>query len=167
MVRQFALNCVVKNFAHDVLTLVMDATVAERRTKMIDEKLTQGLARHVGREIRVVFETADAEVATRAIGLLRTQENLFKRRIPHAIVFMRTSPIIVTREEKEIRQNIEAAGVPRFASSLNDDGKTGRHRLHFLGEGDVVEFRIIALDQMNPRSGQIGQVRDLMTAECL
>lgn len=33
---------------------------------------------------------------------------------------MRTSPIIVTREEKEIRQNIEAAGVPRFISSLNE-----------------------------------------------
>ncbi len=65
-------------------------------------------------------KTADAEVATRAIGLLRTQENLFKRSIPHAIVFIRTSPIIVTREEKEIRGNIEAAGVPRFSSSLNE-----------------------------------------------
>jgi chromosome partitioning protein len=65
-------------------------------------------------------KTADAEVATRAISLLRSQENLFKRKIPHAIVFMRTSPIIVTREEKEIRLNIESAGVPRFASSLNE-----------------------------------------------
>ncbi|AXC15997.1 Chromosome (plasmid) partitioning protein ParA (plasmid) [Acidisarcina polymorpha] len=65
-------------------------------------------------------KTADAEVATRAIGLLRSQENLFKRKIPHAIVFMRTSPIITTREEKEIRLNIEAAGVPRFVSSLNE-----------------------------------------------
>lgn len=65
-------------------------------------------------------KTADAEVATRAIGLLRSQENLFKRKIPHAIVFIRTSPIIVTREEKEIRQNIETAGVPRFVSSLNE-----------------------------------------------
>ena len=65
-------------------------------------------------------KTADAEVATRAISLLRSQENLFKRQIPHAIVFMRTSPIIVTREEREIRVNIEAAGVPRFAQSLNE-----------------------------------------------
>ena len=65
-------------------------------------------------------KTADADVATRAIGLLRSQENLFKRKIPHAIVFMRTSPIIVTREEKQIRRNIEAASVPRFTSSLNE-----------------------------------------------
>ena len=65
-------------------------------------------------------KTADADVATRAIGLLRTQENLFKRKIPHAIVFIRTSPIIVTREEKQIRKNIEAAAVPRFSSSLNE-----------------------------------------------
>lgn len=65
-------------------------------------------------------KTADAEVATRAIGLLRTQERLFKRTIPHAIVFIRTSPIIVTREEREIRTNIENAGIPRFYSSLNE-----------------------------------------------
>ena len=65
-------------------------------------------------------KTADAEVATRAIGLLRTQENLFKRKIPHAIVLIRTSPIIVTREEKEIRNNIEQAGVPRLKASLNE-----------------------------------------------
>ncbi len=65
-------------------------------------------------------KTADADVATRAIKLLRTQESLFKRKIPHAIIFIRTSPIIVTREEKEIRSNIEAAGVPRFKASLNE-----------------------------------------------
>jgi chromosome partitioning protein len=65
-------------------------------------------------------KTADAEVATRAISLLRSQENLFKRNIPHAIVFIRTSPIIITREEREIRTNIEAAAVPRFTSSLNE-----------------------------------------------
>ncbi len=65
-------------------------------------------------------KTADADVPTRAIKLLRTQESLFKRSISHAIVFIRTSPIIVTREEKEIRNNIEAAGIPRFTSSLNE-----------------------------------------------
>ena len=65
-------------------------------------------------------KTADADVATRAIKLLRTQESLFKRSIPHAIIFVRTSPIIVTREEKEIRSNIDSAGVPRFTSSLNE-----------------------------------------------
>ena len=65
-------------------------------------------------------KTADADVATRAISLLRSQENLFKRKIPHAIVFMRNSPIIVTREEKQIRQNIEAAAVPRLKASLHE-----------------------------------------------
>ena len=65
-------------------------------------------------------KTADADVATRAISLLRSQENLFKRKISHAIAFMRTSPIIVTREEKQIRQNIEAAAVPSLKSSLNE-----------------------------------------------
>ena len=65
-------------------------------------------------------KTADADVATKAISLLRTQENLFKRKIPHAIVFIRTSPIIVTREEKQIRQDIAAVAVHRFGTSLNE-----------------------------------------------
>jgi chromosome partitioning protein len=63
--------------------------------------------------------TADAQVATRAIRLLRTQENLFKRSIAHAIVFVRTSTLIVTREEKDIRSNIADAGLPHFTRSLN------------------------------------------------
>ncbi|RZU29045.1 division plane positioning ATPase MipZ [Edaphobacter modestus] len=65
-------------------------------------------------------KTADAEVATRAIALLRSQEKLFKRTIPHFILFIRTSPIIVTREEKDIRQSIANAGIPGLSASLNE-----------------------------------------------
>jgi chromosome partitioning protein len=63
--------------------------------------------------------TADAQVATKAIRLLKSQENLFKRAIPHSIVFVRTSPMIVMREEREIRRNIDEAGLPHFTRSLN------------------------------------------------
>jgi DNA polymerase-3 subunit gamma/tau len=66
MVRQYALNCVPAHFDNEVLTLRMDAAVAERRTRGIDEKLVQGLSTYLGREIRVLFETAEADIASPA-----------------------------------------------------------------------------------------------------
>ena len=66
MVRQYALNCVPAKFENDVLILRMDAAVADRRTRAIDEKLIQGLSKYLGREIRVLFETVEAELASPA-----------------------------------------------------------------------------------------------------
>jgi chromosome partitioning protein len=108
------------------LTVLIDRLQAQFQFVFIDvqgtanQEMVSAMSRADLVLIPMQAKTADAEVATRAISLLRSQENLFKRSIPHAIVFMRTSPIIVTREEREIRVNIEAAGVPRFAQSLNE-----------------------------------------------
>jgi DNA polymerase III subunit gamma/tau len=67
MVRQFALNCVPASFEKDVLILRLDPAVDERRSRPIEEKLVQGLAKYLGREIRIVFEVSDsAAVATPA-----------------------------------------------------------------------------------------------------
>ena len=43
MARQFALNCVPASFENDVLTLRLDRSVAERRTRAIEEKLAAGV----------------------------------------------------------------------------------------------------------------------------
>ncbi len=66
MVRQFALNCVPAKFEHDVLALQVDQATADRRVRSIDEKLVQGLSKYLGRDIRVIFETAQAALATPA-----------------------------------------------------------------------------------------------------
>jgi DNA polymerase III subunit gamma/tau len=66
MVRQFALNCVPAKFEHDVLTLQLDQSTADRRVRSIEDKLLQGLSKHLGRDIRIVFETAQAGLATPA-----------------------------------------------------------------------------------------------------
>ena len=66
MVRQFALNCLPARFENEVLILRMDAAVADRRTRAIDEKLVQGLSKYLGREIRVLFETTEAELSSPA-----------------------------------------------------------------------------------------------------
>jgi DNA polymerase-3 subunit gamma/tau len=66
MVGQFALNCVPAGFENDRLTLKIDPAAADRRTKLIDEKLAQGLSKYFARDIRVVFEISEAELASPA-----------------------------------------------------------------------------------------------------
>jgi DNA polymerase-3 subunit gamma/tau len=66
MVRQFALNCVPAKFERDVLTLQLDQSTADRRVRSIEDKLLQGLSKYLGRDIRVLFETAQADLATPA-----------------------------------------------------------------------------------------------------
>jgi len=60
MVRQLALNCVPGAFERDQLTLRLDQTAADRRTRPIEEKLAQSLSKYFGRDIRLVFETSEA-----------------------------------------------------------------------------------------------------------
>jgi len=108
------------------LTDLIDRLASQYQFVIIDVQGTanQEMASAMSRADLVLIpmqaKTADADVATRAIGLLRSQEKLFKRTIEHGIVFIRTSPIIKTREEKDIRQSIANAKIPRFATSLNE-----------------------------------------------
>jgi DNA polymerase III subunit gamma/tau len=66
MVRQFALNCVPASFEHDVLALKLDQATADRRTRAAEDKLVQGLSKYFGRDIRIMFETAQSALATPA-----------------------------------------------------------------------------------------------------
>jgi DNA polymerase-3 subunit gamma/tau len=66
MTRQFALNCVPASFENDLLTLRLDQSAAERRTRSIEEKLAQGLSKYLGRGIRIVFNVAEGTLATPA-----------------------------------------------------------------------------------------------------
>ncbi len=43
-----------------MLTLRLDQATADRRTRPIEEKLAQGLSKYLGRDIRLMFETAEA-----------------------------------------------------------------------------------------------------------
>jgi hypothetical protein len=75
MVRQFALNCVPATFDNDVLVLKLDEATADRRTRAIEEKLVQGLSKHLGRDVRVTFETARSDLATPARQLRQAEQD--------------------------------------------------------------------------------------------
>jgi DNA polymerase-3 subunit gamma/tau len=66
MVRQFALNCVPASFENGTLNLRHDASASDRRTKQIEDKLTQGLSKYLSRDIRIVYDALPAGLVTAA-----------------------------------------------------------------------------------------------------
>ena len=108
------------------LTDLIDRLSAEVQFVLIDVQgsANEEMAAAMSRADLVIIpmrgKTADAEVAPKAIALLRKQEKLFKRPIPHGVLFVATNPQIKTREEKEIRKNVEEANIPCFRTDLNE-----------------------------------------------
>jgi len=66
MARQIALNCVPASFADGVLVLRLDESSAFSRSPAVEEKLAQGLSKYLARDIRVIFEVSQSDLATPA-----------------------------------------------------------------------------------------------------
>jgi DNA polymerase-3 subunit gamma/tau len=66
LTRQLALNCAPATFENDVLTLRLDQSAAERRTRPAEEKLVQGLSKYLGRDLRIVFKVEEGAIASPA-----------------------------------------------------------------------------------------------------
>jgi DNA polymerase III subunit gamma/tau len=96
MVRQFALNCVPSSFENDVLTLKIDPAAADRRSRPIDEKLVLGLSKYFMRDIRVVFETAEVELASPA----RQRALAEQERLARAASAFESDPVVKGLRER-------------------------------------------------------------------
>jgi chromosome partitioning protein len=62
----------------------------------------------------------DAAEAAKAVRLIRQQEKAFARRIPHAVLFTRTSAAIRPRTLQHIRGEFEAHGVPSLQTQMQE-----------------------------------------------
>src|SRR3954466_14222963 len=62
----------------------------------------------------------DAAEAARAVRLIRQQEKAFARRIPHAVLFTRTSAAIRPRTLQHIRGEFETHGVPALQTQMHE-----------------------------------------------
>jgi chromosome partitioning protein len=62
----------------------------------------------------------DAAEAAKAVRLIRQQEKAFARRIPHAVLFTRTSTAIRPRTLQHIRGEFEAHGVPALETQMHE-----------------------------------------------
>ncbi len=108
------------------LSDTIDSISAEFQFVIIDVQgsANQELAAAMSRADLVTIpmraKTADAEVAANAIGLLKSQQKLFRRRIPHGVVFIATNPLITTKEERHIRESVQQLQIPCFRTSLHE-----------------------------------------------
>ena len=108
------------------LSDLIDEISAEHQFVIIDVQgsANQELAAAMSRADLVTIpmraKSADAEVAANAIGLLNSQQKLFRRSIPHGVVFIATNPIITTKEEKHIRESVRQLEIPCFKTSLHE-----------------------------------------------
>lgn len=108
------------------LSDLIDEISAEYQFVIIDVQgsANQELAAAMSRADLVTIpmraKTADAEVAANAIGLLNSQQKLFRRSIPHGVVFIATNPIITTKEERHIRESVKQLKIPCFQTSLHE-----------------------------------------------
>jgi DNA polymerase-3 subunit gamma/tau len=106
MARQLALNCVPASFQNDVLSLQGDQATADRRTRPLEEKLQHGLSKYLGREIRVTFVTAQAELVTPA----RTRALAEQDKVLRAAAAFEADPTVKGLRER-FGADVDAASV--------------------------------------------------------
>ena len=81
----------------------------------------------------------DAKQASRAVGLIREEEELVERKIPFQLVFTRTSAAIPTRIERKIVASLQAASIPALATHLHE---RSAYKAMFLDK--------LTLDELDP-----------------
>ena len=82
--------------------------------------MSRALARAQLVIIPIQASPPDAELAARAIPLIREEEQAFEKTIPYRVLFTRTSPAIASKLETQITAQLKASEVPMFRSHLNE-----------------------------------------------
>jgi DNA polymerase-3 subunit gamma/tau len=106
MVRQLALNCVPGSFEGSLLTLKLDQAASDRRTRPIEEKLVQGLSKYLGRDIRIVFETAESALNSPARQRVQAEQD----RVARAASAFESDPAVKGLRER-FGADVDAASV--------------------------------------------------------
>ncbi len=70
--------------------------------------------------IPIQASPTDAELAAKAIHLIKDEGDSFDKLIPYRVLFTRTSPQIKTKIEKAIITQLEGGDIPRFTHHLNE-----------------------------------------------
>jgi len=106
MVRQLALNCVPAGFEHNLLTLTLDQSASDRRTRPIEEKLVQGLSKYLGRDIRIAFEISETDLNSPARQRVQAEQD----RIARAASAFESDPAVKGLRER-FGGDVDAASV--------------------------------------------------------
>ena len=104
--------------------------------------------------------TLDTEVAIKAVGAIRAQEARLRRSVPFQFLVTRTNALIATREEAAIMKAIREAGLPVFATSLNQRVAFSQMFAQKLALDELVPGSVNGLAAAKANAGQL--VKELL-----
>lgn len=115
---------IIGDVSEDTIIDVVDEASSEYQFVIIDLEGTASLmvANAIGMSDLVVIPTQgasmDAKGASKTIKLIRSQAKLAKRDIPHAVLLTRVSAAVTSRSLKNVREQLDLAGIEVFESSI-------------------------------------------------
>jgi chromosome partitioning protein len=92
----------------------------------------------------------DAKGAAKTIKLIRNQERMARRTIPHSILLTRTSAAIASRALRNVRDQLDKAGIDVFSTSIVE-------RAAFR---DIFDFGGVLADLSDVQVSNIGKARE-------
>lgn len=115
---------IVSDITEDTIVDQIEAAAAEAQFVVIDLEGTASLmvANAIGMSDLVIIPTQgssmDAKGAAKTIRLIRNQARMARRDIPHAVLLTRTSAAVASRAIRNVRDQLDQAGIPVFDASI-------------------------------------------------
>lgn len=115
---------IVSEVTEDSIVDQIEQAAAEAQFVVIDLEGTASLmvANAIGMSDLVVIPTQgssmDAKGAAKTIRLIRNQSRMARRDIPHAVLLTRTSAAVASRAIRNVRKQLDQAGIPVFQASI-------------------------------------------------
>lgn len=115
---------ILNDVTEDTIVDQIEAASAEAQFVVVDLEGTASLmvANAIGMSDLVIIPTQgasmDAKGAAKTIKLIRNQARLARRDIPHAVLLTRTSAAVASRALKNVREQLDKAGIDIFETSI-------------------------------------------------
>ena len=115
---------IISDVTEDGIVDHIEAAATRTQFVIIDLEGTASLmvANAIGMSDLVIIPTQggsmDAKGAAKMIRLIHNQERMVRRPIPHGVLMTRTSAAFASRSLKNVRQQLDKAGIPVFATPI-------------------------------------------------
>ncbi|TXJ07796.1 MAG: ParA family protein [Alicycliphilus sp.] len=110
--------------SEDSIVDLIETAAADAQFVIVDLEGTASLmvANAIGMSDLVVIPaqgaSMDAKGAAKTIKLIRNQERMARRPIPHSVLLTRTSAAVVSRALKNVREQLDQAGIDVFQTAI-------------------------------------------------
>lgn len=115
---------IVSDVGEDTIVDLIDAASKTSQFVIVDLEGTASLmvANAIGMSDLVIIPTQgssmDAKGGAKTIKLIRNQERMARRSIPHAVVYTRTSAAVRSRALKNVQEQLAKAGIDFFRTAI-------------------------------------------------